>query len=390
MKVLFVINGLGTGGAERSLTETLEGSSPAIRPTVVCLDRRTEGVQEQVLTDGLDVRFVTGGFPLQVKAIRQTIANVHPDLVHTTIFEADLAGRLAAVRSNVPVVTSLVNTSYDPIRRSDPSVTAWRLASARVVDGWTARHLTTHFHAITGAVRDAAIRDLHLTPDTITVIERGRDPARLGEPGEKRRATAREALGVSLDAFALATLGRQEFQKGQRHLIEAMPKVLTELPETVLLLAGREGNASRALRSAVRDAGVEAQVRFLGHRDDAPEILAAADVFVFPSLYEGLGGALIEAMALGVPIVASDLPAIREVVDPGRNAVLVQPAAPSDLADGILALAADPVRRAGMGMRGRQVFLERFTLDRSTRRMVSLFERVVAGGRHGPTGYGMT
>ena len=122
-------------------------------------------------------------------------------------------------------------------------------------------------------------------------------------------------------------------------------------------------------------------MRFLGHRDDAPEVLAAADVFVFPSLYEGLGGALIEAMALGLPIVASDLPAIREVVEPGSNALLVEPGSPADLADAIVALADDPERRRRMGARSRAIFEDRFTLERSARRMLDLFERVATDGR---------
>ena len=118
-----------------------------------------------------------------------------------------------------------------------------------------------------------------------------------------------------------------------------------------------------------------------GHRDDAPEILAAADVFVFPSLYEGLGGSLIEAMALGLPIVASDLPAIREVVEPDRNAVLVPPGSPSELASAVEPLLGDEPRRKAMGARSRQIFEERFTLERSASRMIELFERVAAGGR---------
>ena len=83
----------------------------------------------------------------------------------------------------------------------------------------------THFHAITGAVRDAAVRDLRIDRGKVTVIERGRDPQRLGEPGVDRRARARRAFGVGPQDLVLATLGRQEFQKGQWNLLEALPKV---------------------------------------------------------------------------------------------------------------------------------------------------------------------
>jgi glycosyltransferase involved in cell wall biosynthesis len=108
------------------------------------------------------------------------------------------------------------------------------------------------------------------------------------------------------------------------------------------------------------------------------DVLAAADVFAFPSLWEGLGGALIEAMALGLPLVASDLDAIAEVVDPDGNALLVPPADPRALAEAIAALLDDPARAASFGARSRALFESRYTLDASTSRMIELFRRVAA------------
>ena len=118
-------------------------------------------------------------------------------------------------------------------------------------------------------------------------------------------------------------------------------------------------------------------MRFLGHRDDVPDLLAAADLFAFPSLYEGTGGAAIEAMALGLPIVTSDIDAMREVVDDRRNALLVPPHAPGPLADAIAALLDDPARRLAFGASSREIFEARFTLERSTRAMVELYRRLV-------------
>lgn len=169
----------------------------------------------------------------------------------------------------------------------------------------------------------------------------------------------------------LLSVGRQEYQKGQRYLIEAMRQIETD--RVVLLVAGREGHATGELRAAAADL---ASVRFLGHRDDLPEILAAADVFVFPSLYEGLGGSLIEAMALGLPIIASDLPAVREVVRQGSNALLVEPASSTALAVAIDQLARHDAVAARFGAESREIFLERFTLDRSTKAMVDLYQRL--------------
>jgi glycosyltransferase involved in cell wall biosynthesis len=379
MRVLFVINGLGTGGAERSISEMTpflrEGGIDA---TIVCLYRRTEGVEAAMLARGEDVRFLASRHaPGRVRELRTLFGAVSPDLVHTTIWESNIVGRLAAA-GRLPVLTSLVNTPYAELRRLDPNIRWSRLRVIRLVDGFTARRLTTHFHAITNAVKLAAVESLRISPERITVIERGRDPDRLGTPSSERRRRARSHLGLREDDRVVACVGRQEFQKGHHYLIQAI-EMLPPEERPILLLAGRLGEATADVERAA--AGLGAHVRFLGHRDDVPEILAAADAFAFPSLWEGLGGALIEAMALGLPIVASDVPAIREVVEEGGNAELVPPGDPAGLADGLRRILDDARLRASFGERSREIFLQRFTLERSAKAMVGLYERILAGRR---------
>jgi glycosyltransferase involved in cell wall biosynthesis len=131
------------------------------------------------------------------------------------------------------------------------------------------------------------------------------------------------------------------------------------------------------LQRALDQLGIDERVKFLGHREDVPEILAAGDVFVFPSLYEGLGGSLIEAMALGLPIVASDIPAVREVVEENRNALLVSPASPEDLALSIARILEDHELARRFGQRSVEIFHERFTLDKSATRMIQLYSWMV-------------
>jgi glycosyltransferase involved in cell wall biosynthesis len=146
----------------------------------------------------------------------------------------------------------------------------------------------------------------------------------------------------------------------------------------ILIIAGRVGNATPALRAFVSRLGLEERVRFLGHRVDVPEVLAASDIFVFPSLYEGLGGALIEAMALGMPIVASDLPALREIVEPGVSAELVPVGSPERLRQALNKVLGDASFAAQIGSHARSRFLERFTMDTCAPRMIRLYRRVVA------------
>jgi glycosyltransferase involved in cell wall biosynthesis len=376
MRIAFLINGLGRGGAERSLAELLPGlRARGITPSVICLDGGGE-LEEAVLDAGVEVRRLGGTLAGAAIRLRGWLRRERPALLHTSLFEADVVGRLASVGTGVPVLCSLVNTTYAPVRLQDPNVRAWRLRAVRRIDASTARHLVAHFHAVSRAVKEAAVSDLGIPPERITVVERGRDPARLGAPSPGRRAAARRALGVGEGEVVLLNVGRQEFQKGQEHLLEAVARLVGRYPGLRLFVAGRQGHATGRLQAAVGRLGLGGTVRFLGHRDDVPELLAAADVFVFPSLYEGLGGALIEAMALALPIVASDLPAIREVVEEGRNAVLVPPASPEALAGAIVSVLEGGHRRQAMGARSREIFEERFTLERSVARMVELYERV--------------
>jgi glycosyltransferase involved in cell wall biosynthesis len=377
LRLLFVINGLGTGGSERSLAEMLPGMTElGIEPVIACLYRRDEGVQEQVRAWGFDVRFLPGGFARRVAALRSIQRDSRSAVVHTTHFEADLAGRLASIRTPARVVTSIVNTYYDPVRLGDPSVPRARLRAVRSIDGLTARHLNAHFHAVSNAAKEAAVQRLGLQPRRITVVERGRDPARLGEPGPLRRGRVRSALGLAEDDKVIINVGRREYQKGQRFLIDAVRVLAQRFPNLVCLIAGRDGHLSEELGRMRREYGLEARVQFLGHRDDIPDLLAASDVFVIPSLYEGLPGAAIEAMALGLPVVGSDIAPTREVVEPGKSGLLVAPASGAAIASALRELLERPEVGLRMGREGRAMFLERFTLTRSTERMVELFRRV--------------
>lgn len=382
LRVLCVINSLGGGGAERSLVELLPYfEATGIEPVVTCLRRRQEGVESEVRSRDFELRYLDdGGFLHWTARLRSMLRSERWDLVHTTIFESDIAGRLAALGIGIPVLTSLVNTSYEPVRLSDPNVSRRGLWMARTIDGWTARHLTAHFHAITHAVKDSAVRTLGIRAERVTVVERGRDPVRLGEPSAERRARVRRALGLEADEEVVVTVGRQEYQKGQKHLLEAFARVARARPSARLLLVGRPGNASQDLARVHRRLELGDRVRFLGYRDDVPDVLAGADLFVFPSLYEGQGGALVEAMALGLPVVATDIPSTREVTEEGRNALLVPIESPRPLADAMIRLLEEPERRSAFGGRSREIFHQRFTLETSAARMIELYRSLASAG----------
>ena len=377
-KILFLIDTLGAGGAERSLAEMLPYFQRAgIIPSVIYLRETQEGVQRHVEEWGFRTRRLPKGSLLrQAAALRKRIDLECPALIHATLLRANLIGRLGAAGTGVPVLSSIVNTSYGPARLQNPQIKLWKLRLVQAADALTAHLLTAHFHAITEAVKEAAVRDLRIAPERITVVERGRDPERLGRPSAERRRQARRRLGLDDEDEVLLNVGRQDYQKGQCYALEAVAHLMEPRPRLKLLVAGRAGRATPALQRLATQMGLGERVRFLGHRSDIPDLLAAADLFVFPSLFEGLGGACIEAMATGLPVVCSDIPALQEVVGGEGGGLLVEPANAAALAQATGALLDDPERAAAMGRRGRERFEERFTLQRSAERMVELFRHV--------------
>jgi glycosyltransferase involved in cell wall biosynthesis len=336
-----------------------------------------------VVASGADVRFLPRRPIARLRELRRIVAEESPDLIHTTILASNLVGRLASIGTRVKVLTSLVNTPYAPIRKQDPRVRPMALAAVRMVDIATARRLTDHFHAITEAVKSWAVADMGIDPSLITVVHRGRDPDRLGETGPERKRAARRALGLKDDDQVVLTVGRQEFQKGQRYLLEAVAALAPSRPHLRLLMAGRRGASSPELDRLLAAPELAGRVHVLGHREDVPDLLAASDLFAFPSLFEGLGGSVLEAMALGLPIVASDLPAVREIVEEGTNALLVPVEDKDELAEAIDRILQDPSLARDFGRRSREIFLERFTSTRSTEAMIDLYRQLTNGStRH--------
>lgn len=382
MQVLYVINSLGAGGAEHSLVELVGPMKEAgIELAVVTLSPPAAGVSP---TTGraLPVTHL-GGRGLRDKVVRlhRLLRASRPALVHTSLFDADIVGRLAGRWAGVPVMTSLVNTMYDPARFEDPAIRAGRLRAVKQLDALTARHLTFHFHAITHAVKQSCVETMGLDPDRVTVVERGRDPERLGRPDAGRRRRVRESLGIASDDLVVVNVGRQEWQKAQPDLIRAFDTVAARIPDAHLLVVGRPGHGSQEVARARASSAAAGRIHVLGHREDVGDLLCAADVFAFPSHYEGLGGSVIEAMAMGLPVVVTRIPALEEVVEEGGNAVVVTPGDTGALVAGLESLLVDPDLRRRDGRRSRELFEERFTLERSAQGMVALYRDVLARTR---------
>ncbi|MFE7194448.1 glycosyltransferase family 4 protein [Kitasatospora sp. NPDC057541] len=361
------------GGAEQGLVAMAPQLVRAgVKLDVAYLKDSPGGFQPELTAAGADVFGV--GRPSRgrtVAALHRLVRERRPDLVHTTLYESDVLGRAAALAARTPVVTSLVNASYGPEHRHARGLSPWKVRAAQTVDAATAQG-TRRFHALTRYVAGAMARRLRVPSQRIDVVPRGRDPERLGTVTPDRRAAVRTALELPPDVPVVLAAARQQYQKGLDVLLEAWPEVLRAEPEAVLLLAGSEGIESERLQAL---ASATTGVRFLGPRDDVFDLMAASDAFAVPSRWEGLGSAAMEAMGVGVPLVAADVPALRETVGSEDYARLVTPERPAELAAALTDTLEDRASARVRAKAARARFLTSFTLHQVSAQMVEFYER---------------
>ena len=174
----------------------------------------------------------------------------------------------------------------------------------------------------------------------------------------------------------LLNVGRLVLAKNQAELIRAMPAILREFPRSHLLIAG-EGPERRALEETISELGLSASVHLLGNRSDIPELLRLADVFVFPSLYEGHPGALVEAMFASLPIVASDIPVHRETLLDGAVGDLAPLGNPAAFAKRVVALLRNGAHADNLGACARQSALQRFDISHIAAQHEQLYQTLV-------------
>lgn len=380
-RILHVINRFGTsGGAENQLYTNLRMfSHPDLEHEVAYIFRKDDADPlPDVPKHGL---FPTGASPGRLEIIRALDAYVSgrpPDLIHCSLADAALASRIVGWRRKVPVIESLVNISHDPVRTVDnPSVNPLKLAGHRVLDQLTMRPVT-RFHALTQAVARSWRDNVGIPAEKITVIPRGIDLDRF-HTADIDRIGVRRSIDVAPHAPMLLNVARQEPQKGQRYLLEALPLIAEHHPDAVAVFAGREGNSTDQLRAIVERLDIADRVRFLGVRDDIPSLLAAADVFVFPSLFEGLGVSLLEAMSANAAVCAvSDAPPFDEIIDPGTTGAMYRSADPGDLSAKVSALLADAELRFKMAAAARQQVETSYRIEDISRRLEAMYLEVLA------------
>jgi len=376
MNVLYVIDSLAPGGAERSLVTLVPALVRRDVTAAVAIVHRDRSLAGALTAHGIEIVECGGhGRRRAVRRLRDEVRRRRPDVVHTTLYEADQTGRVAASSCRVPVVSTLANLAYGPEQLRNPALKPWKVRAAQAVDIATSRAVR-RFHAVSETVAVTMARRLLVRRDRIDVVPRGRDAVALGARSAARATKTRATLGLAPDAPLLATVARHEYQKGLDVVLDALGHIVAARPDAVLLLVGRTGNETAALEAQITRLGLGSNVRVLGARDDVADILATADAVVVPSRWEGFSNVIVEAMALGAPIVASDIASVREAVD-ASTAVLVPPDRPAALAAAVEGVLDDRAAAARRAVLAHERFASRYELDAVAAQMLAFYERAL-------------
>ncbi len=208
-------------------------------------------------------------------------------------------------------------------------------------------------------------------PKKLVVIENGVDFAR--HPAQIDAEAKRAELGLDAGQLTVGMIGRLARQKGCEHLVDAAACVMKTMPEVQFLLIGG-GELEGRISERIGRLGIAGSVRMLGHRDDVAEIYPLLDVFVLSSLWEGLPYVILEAMAAGLPVVASRVPGVEDVVRHGETGLLANIEDADEIASCLLKLLADPRLRRQMGRSGRERVEQHYSIERFIRRLTELYD----------------
>ncbi|MGV8944776.1 glycosyltransferase [Thermomonas sp.] len=341
-RVLHSLFRVGSGGVEQTrLMLARHLDRDRYEQKLICLDH-FGALPEQFSAAGCSVEAIGTGFSIFHAAgyrdALRVIRDWRPDIIHGAVYEGLAIAAVAGRLGRVPVV--LGEETSDPVDRSLAGHALYRLFAG----------MTHHMVAVSPAVRHYLTRTIALPAAKVTLVNNG---AEAPTPEVAGRVEAiRAQFGITTDSFVIGTVGRLlDSHKRVSDLIRAMPALAEGCADPRLLVVG-DGEDSQMLRELAESLGVSARVHFCGYQPDPSDWYRVMDVFALASAHEAFGLVLVEAMLLGLPVVATRVGGIPSVVEEDVTAILVPPLSPAALAAALVALQRDPALRRSMGNSG--------------------------------------
>ena len=301
--------------------------------------------------------------------IYRLIRRIRPHIVHTHTSKAGLLGRLASFLARVPII---IHTPHGHVFHSyyGPVMTKVFVFAEKILS-----FMTDKITALTNRERDEHLEEGIASIEKYVVIHSGVMLDRLMNMNIDAGA-GRSEFGIAQDSNVIGVVGRLVPIKGHKYLVSAAKRIIKEFRNTVFVFVG-DGYLSSRLERQAESVGVRKNIIFTGWRKDAVEILDLFDILVLPSLNEGMGKVLVEGMALGKPIIASNVGGIIDLVRNGENGILVPPGDSDALGEAILQLLKDKNLSEKLGKNGKAMVYPEFDASVMVKQIEDLYESLL-------------
>lgn len=375
-KVLHIIPTLLSGGAERQLVNLVSATDPESLEHVICVigdssffGARLESAGNKVFTLGITRKHP---FMAAARRLRRIIDRERPDILHSWLYDANVVTRFAILgKARVPLITSLQLADYDPEAARIGHWDSKKVLLLKTLDKVTAAITKPHFVACSRFVSDSYKRHFGLKGSRMSVIYNSVDRNALASTDEQVSQLKVE-LGLPTNAFVYLNVGRLDPQKNHRTLFEAFSQAAIEATNAILLVAG-VGHLDTELKRLSSMLNLNEKIIFLGRRNDIGTLLGLADVFVFPSFFEGLPVALVEAMYKALPCIASRIPVFEEILKDNESAMLVNPRSVDELSRAMLMLYGDEPFRRRLGLAALKTAERDFDMSKTSKQWEELY-----------------
>jgi len=363
IRVLYVIATLDPAGAERQMAHLARRLDRHEFEPVVCALTRGGPLEEELGRAGVPVHVLhkQGRWDLGVvRRLRRIIRGTSPRIIHTWLPTANTLGRIAGLLEKTPVLIA-----------SERAKDAWKGPLRRAADRFLAAR-SQRILTNSQAVKSFLSEQIGLPADKIAVIPNGLEFDATASGSVEDPSPTGEVLEIG-------TVARLEPQKGLSYLVEAIARLPKDMEFRLWIAGGGPDEAS--LREQVTRLDLGETVQFLGIRHDVPALMTRLDLFVLPSLWEGLPNVVLEAMAARRAVVATNVDGTPEAAIHGQTALLVPPRDPAALADAMVRLARDPEMRRRFGEAGRKRVEEEFRMELMVERTQNEYRRALENSR---------
>ncbi len=350
-RITYLITDLDIGGAENSLHQLVTHLNPQKFSPLVCSLSGEGKIADKLRDKGIEVVCLGAKSKFDITVLFKLVnllRHQKPDILHTYLFHANFVGRIAGRLAGISIIISSIRTMEKQKWHHVylDMLTSWmvdkEICVSKDVEDFTKKYARVPARKLITIYNGINFADLHIT---------------------KNAEDKRRELSISQFNPIIGTVGHLTVAKGLVYLLKAFKLVLEDFPDAYLLIVGG-GPQEKKLKRLAEQLEIVSSVRFLGFREDAMDIMNTLDVFVLPSLWEGMPNVILEACALGKPVVSTLVGGTKEIIKDGETGFLVAPKDWQGFANSIKSILQNPQTRQEFGSRGKEFVDKTFSLDR--------------------------